>query len=139
MGSQRGSASGTAGQKTKTAKSFKNQAKKQAGSSSAGGSAASGSGSSAIRGRSRRPAGGSSGIGGGGGGGASFGIPGGPGERKPRPGGGGPPSGPAIGRCRHRGCKCDVTLPASYCRKYCEEAAVSGSKEPCRCGHDACP
>jgi len=132
MGSQRGSASVTESQIEKGEKVFRKQAQQRAKSPT-----------SRIEGRGT---GGRLGVGGRGGGGGGGG--GGKGPRpgpapipdhpKPKPGPGGPPGGTPLRQCRHRGCKCGVALPAQYCKKYCADAAESGSRERCRCNHDEC-
>lgn len=112
MGSQRGSASVTEAQIARAKQAFlskKSQSGGGAGGRGGGGGTGGGSG-------------GGGGTGGGGGGGGA--------------GGGG--GGSTIGRCRHNKCKCKIAKPNHYCHKYCERAHASGSREPCRCNHDAC-
>src|ERR1051325_4552970 len=119
MGSQRGSASVTEKQIERAKQAFK----KKSGSKSPP------VGITNRTTRGRKVVGSSGGGGGGGGGG--FGGGGGEGTITD-------PGGPATGRCRHRECKCEVSAPAQYCRKYCQEAAASGSTDQCRCNHEAC-
>lgn len=41
--------------------------------------------------------------------------------------------------CGHLTCDCRISTEQEFCSQECRDKSLSGSKEPCCCGHDDCP